>query len=383
MKVKLGIDNLLEGDSYKGVKIGLLTNSTGIDSNLRINVDVLLESGFNLTKLFGPEHGITGAAPDGVGVDNNVDPRFGLPVFSLFGEIMRPTPEMLDGIDVFFYDIQDVGLRFYTYIYSLAYCMEECAKNGIKFVVLDRPNPLSNRVKGPTIVPSLESFVGGYGLALRYGMTVGELARYYNKTFDMGVDLEVIPMKDYNRDMYFDDTGHQWNTPSPNIPSFEHALLYEGFCLFEGTSLSMGRGTVHPFKYIGAPWIDSKFLYEEVSRMNPPGVAFRERVFIPAAFRLANHSCAGLEFHVTDKREIRALELALDIIASVRKNYPDHFEWDLQYHNAGGRYHFDLLMGKEIYRKSIEEGATSKDLESLWKDEERDFAELIREFILY
>jgi uncharacterized protein YbbC (DUF1343 family) len=383
LKVKLGIDDFLEREEFKGKRLGLLTNSTGINGRLKQNIDLIVSSGFNLVKLFGPEHGISGAAPDGVGVGNAVDPKYGIPVYSLFGEIYRPTEEMLSDLDFFVYDIQDVGLRFYTYIYSLAYSMEECARKGIKVIVLDRPNPLSCKVEGPTIKRGFETFVGGYGLALRYGLTVGELARYYNAAFNMGADLEVVPMENYDRNMYFDETGHPWNTPSPNIPSLEHALLYTGFCLFEGTNLSLGRGTVHPFKYIGAPWIDPELLYREVSRLNPPGVAFRERSFIPAAFRLSNTVCHGLEFFVTDKRCIEPLELAIDIISTVRKAYPEEFEWDLQYHGADGRYHFDLLMGECIYRQKIEEGATSKDLVAMWTDEERNFEEYIKPFRIY
>jgi uncharacterized protein YbbC (DUF1343 family) len=185
LKVKLGIDDFLEREEFKGKRLGLLTNSTGINGRLKQNIDLIVSSGFNLVKLFGPEHGISGAAPDGVGVGNAVDPKYGIPVYSLFGEIYRPTEEMLSDLDFFVYDIQDVGLRFYTYIYSLAYSMEECARRGIKVIVLDRPNPLSCKVEGPTIKKGFETFVGGYGLALRYGLTVGELARYYNAAFNM------------------------------------------------------------------------------------------------------------------------------------------------------------------------------------------------------
>ncbi|WP_292590439.1 MULTISPECIES: exo-beta-N-acetylmuramidase NamZ family protein [unclassified Mesotoga] len=391
MKVKLGIDCLLAGNQLKSKRIGLLTNSSGVNGDLRINVDLLLSNRFNIVKLFGPEHGISGAAADGVSVDNAVDPKYGIPIYSLFGDVIRPTEEMLSGIDSFVYDIQDVGLRFYTYLYSLVYSMEECAKRGIEVVVLDRPNPLSCKVVGPTIKKRLDSIVGGYGLALRYGMTVGEVAKYFNKVFDIGADLIVIPMENYDKDMYYDETGHLWSTPSPNIPSLEHAILYSGFCLFEGTNLSMGRGTVHPFKYIGAPWIDSSLLYKELKKHDHPGIAFRERSFIPGAFKLHDQSCNGLEFYVADRNTIKPLELALDIIATLIRLWPEKFDWDVHYHGTSiplnkmwdGRYHFDLIMGEERYREELLKGATSAELSRLWEGEQREFESLIEEFRIY
>jgi len=389
--VKLGIDCLLESDILKKKRIGLLTNSSGVNGDLRINVDLMRNVGFNIVKLFGPEHGISGAAPDGVSVGNAVDSKYGIPIYSLFGDVIRPTEEMLSGIDAFVYDIQDVGLRFYTYLYSLAYSMEECAKRGIEVVVLDRPDPLSCKVEGPTIKKRLDSIVGGYGLALRYGMTVGEVAKYFDKIFDIGADLTVVPMENYKKYMYYDETGHLWSTPSPNIPSLEHAILYSGFCIFEGTNLSMGRGTVHPFKYIGAPWIDSAPLYRELRKLDHPGVAFRERSFIPGAFKLQDQSCNGLEFYVTDRNAIKPLELALDIIAILMKLWPEEFDWNAHYHGTSipvnkmwdGRYHFDLIIGEEQYREKLLQGATSAELSELWKDEQREFESLTREFRIY
>lgn len=383
MKVKLGLDGVLENESLKGKRIGLLTNSTGVNNELKLNIDLLLAGGFKVVKLFGPEHGMRGATPDGVGVDNAVDPTYSIPVYSLFGVTNRPTEEMLSGLEVFLYDIQDVGLRFYTYIYSLAYSMEECSKKHIKVVVLDRPNPLSCSVVGPVIKKEMETFVGGYGLALRYGLTVGELAKYLNANFRIGADLEIVPMVGYSGEMYYDETGLLWNTPSPNIPDLEHAILYSGFCLFEGTNLSVGRGTVHPFKYVGAEWIDSRVLYRELARLEHPGIAFRERSFIPAAFKLKDRICNGLEFFVTDKRKAKPFELALDMIALIKKIYPADFQWDLQYHGANGRHHFDLLLGDRRYREKLEEGAVSKELLEIWKGEEEEFKEKVSAFRIY
>lgn len=384
--MKTGLDVFLDTytQQFKGAKIGLVTNSTGINCDLRRNIDLFLEKGLRITKLFGPEHGVFGAAPDGAKVADFVDPKYKIPVYSLYGENLRPTAQMLEDIDVMIYDIQDVGLRFYTYIYTMAYCMEECAKHSIKFIVLDRPNPLCCQiVEGPTIEKEFNSFVGGYGLALRYGLTIGEVATYLNSEYKMNADLMVVPMKDYKRSFFYDDTDLLWNTPSPNLPSLEHTILYCGFCLLEGVNLSVGRGTVHPFKYIGAPWIDSEKLYNQMRKLNHQGVMFRERVFVPAAFKLHNHVCNGLEFFVTDKHKIKPLNLAIDLISVLKALHPQSFSWDSYVHDNTTRYYFDLLIGSDFYRKAIEDGATSKDLESIWQKQANEFSRLSTKFFLY
>ncbi len=384
--MKTGLDVFLEEyiSQFKGANIGLVTNSTGINCELRRNIDLFLYNGLKVVKLFGPEHGVFGAAPDGVKVTDFIEPRYRIPVYSLYSENLRPTEQMLEGIDVMIYDIQDVGLRFYTYIYTMAYCMEECAKRGIKFIVLDRPDPICPEiVEGPIIKKGFESFVGGYGLALRYGLTAGELATYLNNEYRMKVDLTVVPMKDYKRSFFYDDTDLLWNTPSPNLPSLEHTILYSGFCLLEGVNLSVGRGTVHPFKYIGAPWIDSEKLYTQMRKFDHEGVVFRERVFVPAAFKLHNQTCNGLEFFVTDKRRIKPLNLAIDLIATLKRIHPEAFRWDSYFHDNTERYYFDLLIGSDFYRKAIEDGATSKDLESIWQSEAEDFLKRSVNFFLY
>lgn len=384
--MRLGLDVFLQDcfSKFKDARIGLITNSTGINAELRRNIDLFLEKGLNLVKLFGPEHGIYGAAPDGAKVSDTVDPRYKIPVYSLYGDKTKPTKQMLEDIDVMIFDIQDVGLRFYTYIYTMAYCMEECAKNGIKFVVLDRPNPICCEiVEGPVIKKDFESFVGGYDLALRYGLTIGELARYLNDHHKINADLMVIPMKDYKKSYFYDDTSLVWNTPSPNLPSLEHTILYIGFCLLEGVNISVGRGTVHPFKYIGAPWIDSGKVYEELKKFNHPGVTFRERIFVPAAFKLHDQVCNGLEFFVTDKKSIKPLHLAVDLIAVLKKVHPESFQWDGYFHDESPRYYFDLLIGSDYYRKAIEEGATSKDFESVWQKESEEFFKISQMYKIY
>ncbi len=383
-KIKLGIDKLLEDTGWlDGMRIALLTNSSGVNEELKSNLDLLMERGIRVVKLFGPEHGFWGAEKDGISVSNGIEQRYGIPIFSLFGATIKPTPEMLDGIDIVIYDIQDVGLRFYTYIYSLAYMMEECGKRGIKVIVLDRPNPISGKVEGPVIERRFESFVGGYGLALRYGLTVGELAQYFNDRFNMNVDLEVVKMDGWKRWMYYDDTGLLWNTPSPNLPSLEHTFLYVGLCLIEGTNISEGRGTVHPFKYVGAPWIDSHLLFNGMQRIPHPGIGFRERSFIPLTSKYANELCKGLEFFVENRETAKPIELALDLISTIKRLYPEEFEWDTSSHRANGRYHFDLLMGSDKYRLAIEEGKGGDEISEMWEEETREFEASVKEFYLY
>lgn len=383
-RVRTGLDNLIQNpEKYKGLNLGLLTSTSGITSDLIPNIEALMEKGLSIVKLFGPEHGIWGAVADGERVEDEKDPRYDIPVYSLYGEHVRPTPEMLEGLDGVIYDIQDVGLRFYTFIYSLAYMMEECGKRGIKVIVLDRPNPISGKVEGPLIEKEFETFVGGYDLALRYGLTIGELANYFNETFKMNVDLEVIKMTGWKRNMYYDETGLEWPTPSPNLPALEHTILYTGLCLLEGVNVSVGRGTVHPFKYVGAPWIDSKKLYDEMSKISHPGIAFRERSFIPFSAKFENELCHGLDFYIADRENAEPLKFTLDFIHTIMKLFPEDFKWDTAYHEAEGMNHFDRLIGSRLYRNKLEQGATGTELEKIWLPEQQSFKETAKKFHLY
>ncbi len=380
MKVVLGLDKFISiaKKIYRTKRIALLTNATGVDSRLRRNIDVFIQKGIKVEKIFVPEHGLETSLPDGAPVPDHR--YYGIPVFSLFGKRTGPTEEMLANVDLFVYDIQDVGLRFYTYIYALAASIKQCGNQGIKIVILDRPNPLSWRIAGPIVKKEYESPVGGYGLALRYGLTAGELARYFAGVLKWDVDLEVIAMEGYDPRSYYDETGHLWNIPSPNLPSLEHTILYSGLCLLEGVNVSVGRGTVHPFKYIGAPWINVKLFCRELQRINPPGLAFRERVFIPLTSKFQNQVCRGLEFFVLDRRTFDPLRLVLDVIMVLKKIHPDHFRWDS---TMNGKTYFDLLIGDGFYRKAIEKGISSEELVSRWKSEEREFAQIVEPFRLY
>ena len=379
MRIKTGIDTLVSNmKMIRGKRAALLTNATGISGDLKMDLDLLIENGVNVVKIFSPEHGVWGAAADGAMLEDEIEPKCKIPVHSLYGENLRPTDEMLDGIDLMIYDIQDVGLRFYTYIYTLAYMMEACGRDGIKVIILDRPNPISGKIDGPIVKKTFESFVCGYGLPLRYGLTVGELAMYYNETFKMNVDLEIMKMEKWNRSMYYDETGLFWSTPSPNLPSLEHTILYEGLCLLEGINVSVGRGTVHPFKYIGAPWIND-MIYDEMKKIAHPGVEFRKRVFMPLTSKYKDEICEGLEFFVTDRQRIKPVELTLDLIFTLERLYPNYFEWEL----SNGKYHFDLLIGDNMYREGIDKGKNGDELSEFWHEESRRFEDFASKFFIY
>ena len=353
--VGYGIDVLWESGQYdallKNKRIGLLTNPTGLDTQFRSTVD-LLHSRFHLTALFGPEHGVRGDEEPGAQVADSRDKATGLPVYSLYRkDSKRLSKEMLETFDVLVYDIQDVGSRYYTYLYSLLYALEDCAKAGKDVVVLDRPNPLGGVVtEGNRVHPDYFSFVGGYPLCMRYGLTVGEFGRMANET--LGARLTVVPCAGWRREMLWPDTGLQWVMPSPNLPRFEAALLYAGTCLFEGTNLSEGRGTAVPFELIGAPYIDDPAaLAAALNQKNLPGVRFRPQWFTPGSGKHAGHLCGGVQLHVTDARAIRPVRAALELLYEAEKRWPEDFAWQTPLPPAT-RPHIQLLGGDDrLYRK--------------------------------
>ena len=279
-RLKLGIEQLPQYRAiFAGKRVGLITNQTGIDSAGTPSA-VLLSRSVQLTALFSPEHGIQGNEREGASIGHSVDPRTGLPVYSLYGNTKRPTPEMLKDIDILCFDIQDVGARFYTYISTMAYAMEECARYKKQFVVFDRPNPIGGTVEGNMLELEYRSFTGYFPIVQRHGMTVGELALLFNTEYGIHCDLTVIPMTGWDRETYFDELPLIWVPPSPNIPSPLTALVYAGVCLFEGTNLSVGRGTTMPFQYLGAPYIDAYHLAEQLNRLGLEGVCFLPALFI-------------------------------------------------------------------------------------------------------
>lgn len=348
--VYYGIDMVAKSQQYdhifKGRRIGLITNHTGLDSGFRSTID-LLNQHYRITALFAPEHGVRGNVAAGAVVENTVDAATGIPVFSLYRkDSKRLTDEMLSQVDIIVFDIQDVGSRYYTYLYTMLYAMESCAAAGKPFVVLDRPNPLGGEeVEGNIVHQDYLSFVGGFPLCMRYGLTMGEFAAMANGTLNLGAELVVIPCTGWKRNMQWPDTGLFWVLPSPNLPSFTSALLYSGTCLFEGTNLSEGRGTALPFELIGAPFITQPTLLASgMNRKKLPGVFFRPTYFTPNASKHKGLLCGGVQIHIMDRHEVQPVRVALMLLYEIRMMYGQDFEWCTPLPPAT-RPHIELLGG--------------------------------------
>lgn len=383
--IELGVDVLLNEhlDDLEGKNVGLITNPTGVDQDLNSVVDLLHENEkVNLTALYGPEHGVRGDAQAGEEVDYYTDERTGLPVYSLYGDTRKPTSEMLEDVDVLVFDIQDVGARFYTYIYTMAYAMEAAEENDIEMMVLDRPNPISGgNVQGPVLDEDYDSFVGMYPIPQQHGMTVGELAELFNEEFDIHADLEVMKMHGWERSMYYDDTPLPWVMPSPNMPTLDTAIVYPGTALIEGTNLSEGRGTTKPFEWIGAPFIDGEELAENLSEKDLPGVDFRAAYFTPESSKHADELSGGVEVYVTDRTSYESVKTGLTIVKTIHDMYPDDFAF--QEEDDSGVSQFDHLIGNGWVREKIEDGASVEEITSEWEADLDDFNDLRRGYLLY
>lgn len=330
---------------FEGKRVGLITNASGINKAGKSSIDILYES-VDLVALFSPEHGIRGNERAGKQVENAKDKKTGLRVYSLYAETKRPTKEMLSKIDVLCFDIQDVGSRFYTYIWTLAYAMEACAEYGIDFVVFDRPNPIANSVEGAILQKPYRSFVGYFPITQRHGMTVGELSLLFNTEFNIHCNLRVIKMQNYNPKLYFDDYNLMWIPSSPNIPHAKTALVYAGICLFEGVNVSVGRGTALPFEYIGAPYIDAENLAEKLNALNLKGVFFYPAYFTPSASIYKGVPCQGVQIIVRNKTIFEAVKTAVYMFYTLKEMYPEKFRVnDASYRQAG----INLLSGTSYF----------------------------------
>ncbi len=361
-----------EGFSFlKEKRVGLITNYSFVDRDLRSGLDTMIKNGVRIVKIFAPEHGLF-ALPDGLEYEDFKHPKYGMPVVSLFGRKKKPSEEDLSDVDVLVYDIQDVGLRYYTFIYTLAYTLESAAENGIPYVVLDRINPLGGYIVGPRIPDEMSSFVGGYKLPLRYGLTPGELALYFKKLEGLDVDLKIVKLEGWNRDMMFDETGLIWNVPSPNLPTFESAICYAGMCLIEGTNLSEGRGTTKPFQYIGAPWFRDDVVYEEMKSKNLKGVNFRKREFIPRFSKYQGELCWGLEF-VPIEKNVNFFKVTLEFLSTVMRH---HEEFEVR------REWLDKLSGDPELVEDLKTGNVENAL-NRWKSQEEEFMDYVDDILLY
>jgi uncharacterized protein YbbC (DUF1343 family) len=386
-RVVPGLQRLLDRpEPVRGLRVGLVVNPSSITPDLEhASVALSGRRGVRVTALFGPEHGIAADAQDLVEVGHSRDRETGLPVYSLYGETRVPTPEMLAGVDAMVYDVQDVGSRYYTFVYTMLHVMGACARERKRVVVLDRPNPIGgDAVDGNVLDPAYRSFVGMHPLAVRHGMTAGELALLFREELALDVDLHVVPMKGWRRAMAYEDTGLPWVLPSPNIPTVDTAFVYPGGCLVEGTNLSEGRGTTRPFELVGAPWLDAHALARALDEERLPGVSFRAAAFTPTFQKHAGEPCHGVQVHVRDRRRFPAFLTYLLLIHHARRQDPARFAWrDPPYEYEHVRLPIDILCGTDRIRKAIEAGVSPKRLVPAWRTERAAFRRRRARHLLY
>lgn len=352
--VMTGLDVLKTDDFQllRGLRIGVAANQTAITSDLTHITDLFHTNGIDIQALFAPEHGIRGEMQDGVGVASCIDQRTGIPVYSLYGDVKAPTADMMQNLDAVVFDIQDIGCRYYTFIWSMALIMKACAEHGKKMIVLDRPNPITgSHVEGRSISPGFTSFVGMYPVPVRHGLTIGEMALYLNTEHSISAELTVVPCRGLTRQMWFDETRLPWVASSPNMPTPQAALLYPGTCLVEGTNVSEGRGTTKPFELIGAPWVDAYEWAEYLNSMNLPGVAFRPIWFKPEFSKHKGLSCGGVQVHVLNREEFMPVYSGLHLVHALHHLYAADFRFRDE--DSSGRSFFDLLAGTNEIRLAI------------------------------
>jgi uncharacterized protein YbbC (DUF1343 family) len=383
--MRLGSDVLLDTPRLRGLRVGVLANPASIDHQFRHITDRLsTTTEFALTAIFGPQHGYRSDLQDNmIESPHDEDPRRNVPIFSLYSETREPTKEMLDLIDVLVIDLQDVGARIYTFIYTMANCMRAMARAGKPVIVCDRPNPIGGlRVEGPTLEEGFESFVGQFRMPMRPGLTIGELARYFNQW--IGVELEVVAMEGYTRAMYWDETGLAWVLPSPNVPTLDTAIAYPGTVLVEGTMLSEGRGTTRPFELIGAPWADGELFSGRMNRVGLPGVFFRGVTFEPTFQKHARTPCGGCQIHVTDRHMFRPVAVGASLIREFFATAPDLFAWrEPPYEYEYDKMPIDILAGSPALRGHVEMQTPIREIEATWEGGVEEFMEKRRAYLLY
>ncbi|MFE5323426.1 exo-beta-N-acetylmuramidase NamZ domain-containing protein [Paenibacillus sp. NPDC056579] len=385
-EVVTGADRLLslEKEVIGGLRIGLLTNPTGITSRFESLIDVCgSASSAVLTALFACEHGIRGEKQAGVLFEDETDPLLGIPVFSLYGTNKKPTEEMMSTVDAVIFDIQDLGVRFYTYLTTLAYMLEACAQYGKRLVVLDRPNPLGGIVcEGGLLQPGFESMVGAGPVPFRTGLTIGEFARYFNSRLEKPCELQVIPMLNWRRGMEYPATGLPWLMPSPNMPTMDTVRVYAGHCLFEGTNVSEGRGTTRPFELIGAPWIDGRRLCERMSRLQLPGVHYHPVTFTPMFSKHQGQLCGGVQAFVTSPGSYRSVMSALYLLHTVIDMHPTEFEWIAPF-KEGRKPFIDYLSGSDAVRTAIHKPEGLQGIISAWDSQTGEWERTRQPYLLY
>lgn len=383
----LDLINRLWPNDLKGARVGLVVHPASVNSRLEHAVAVCMRSRkFNVTALFGPQHGILGQTQDNmVEWEGFRDPVTGLPVYSLYGRTRKPRPEMLADIDALVFDLQDVGSRYYTFIWTLELCMQACLESGKTIVVLDRPNPLGGNItEGPMLDPEFASFVGLQPLPVRHGMTIGEVGAYLRDTFHPALDYRVIPLQGWKRKMWFDQTRLPWVMPSPNMPTLDTALVYPGMCLLEATNISEGRGTTRPFEIFGAPFIHPETLVTVLREFKLPGVQFRPISFQPSFQKHAGLLCGGAQIHVSDREKFKPFRTGVAVLKAIHNTYPRDFAWKQPpYEYEEVNLPIDILAGSSRLRKDIESWKDLDEMEKWWKKETKAFGKIRKKHLLY
>lgn len=390
MSIEIGLD-LFESQwpsRFNGARVGLLVHPASISKSLTHAVDLFLQSKkMKLTTLFGPQHGIRGETQDNmIEWEGFTDQKMALPIFSLYGKTRKPTPDMLQNLDVLVIDLQDVGARYYTFIWTMELCMQACAEVGKSILILDRPNPISGQdIEGAVLNPSFASFVGNRPLPIRHGMTIGEIAHYFKETFYPKLDLHIIPMHGWKRDKAFDGCGLPWAPPSPNMPILETAFVYPGMCLFEGTQLSEGRGTTRPFEIFGAPFIDPDRLIKNLKIFQLAGVGFRPLYFQPTFQKHCGVLCGGAQIYILDRKQFKPFKTAVALLKAIHDLYPAEFAWKQPpYEYEEKKMPIDILAGSDQLRLSIEQGENLETMEKNWQTECDHFdRQARRHFLMY
>lgn len=388
-EVKIGLEKILDEQVMllKGLRVGLICNQASVNRKFQHAADLFFEhTEINLTTLFGPQHGIRGDVQDNmIETGHTTDHLTGLPIYSLYSETREPTEEMLANIDAMVFDLQDVGCRVYTFIYTMANAMKACAENVKKFIVLDRPNPIGGeKVEGNTLESGYESFVGQFPIPMRHGLTVGELAQLFNKEFEINCDLTVIKMDGWQRKFYLDETNAPWLMPSPNMPTVDTAVVFPGTVYFEGTQVSEGRGTTRPFEIIGAPYINSKELADALASLKLKGVIFSPINFLPTFQKHQNDSCGGVFLHITEREVFEPVITGIGIVKTIFDLYGTEFKWkNTPYEYVFDKNPFDIISGTEKTRNQIESSVELFAIQNSWKNDEQEFYSLREKYLLY
>ena len=374
-------------DLIKGARVGLVCNQASVDHDYMHSADMLRSlEGINLTALFGPQHGIRGDVQDNmVETPHALDRETGLPVYSLYSETREPTDEMLKDVDVIVCDLQDVGCRIYTFVYTIANCMRAAQRLGKRVIVCDRPNPIGGvEVEGNVLEPEFASFVGQFPLPTRHGMTAAELARMFNSHWGIGCELEVVPMEGWSRELWFDETDARWVLPSPNIPTLDSATVFPGTVHIEGTQISEGRGTTRPFEFVGAPYVEAAEFERRMQGIGLPGVRFRASNFLPTFQKHAGRVCGGVQIHVTDREGFRPVRTGVAVVKTLFDMYGEDFKWKQPpYEYVFDKNPFDVISGTDALRKALERGDSLEAIEASWAEGLSQFSAARSEYLLY